>query len=611
MQKTAYIDYRELTFNDGFWKKRQQINRETTVKAVYDRFEETGRFGALSCLWKDGMPNEPHEYWDSDVAKWIEGVAYITARYKNEELEAVVDRLVGEIEKNALDCGYFNSYYLTHSPDERFTNRNNHELYCLGHFIEAAIAYKNATGKDKLLRLMQKYADYVVRVFLEEKSAGFFTPGHQEAELAFVKLYRETGDNRYLKLASYFIEERGRHDEKMFLPEYPAGPYPDIEFQSHKPVREQTEAVGHCVRALYMYCAMADLARENSDTELFDVCKKMFDDITGKKMYLTGGVGANRFGERFAYAYDLPNELAYSETCASISVMLFAKRMSEIDVSSKYADVIERVMYNAMLSGVSLDGKRFFYTNPLEIEPRHSNRHDMFEVPPTYQPIQQRVEVFRTSCCPPNIVRTLASIEQYFYSVSGDTVYAHQFAPCELVRGGVKIIQETDYPRNGSIKFTVSGDVERLAIRIPSWCESYTIDRDYVIDRGYAYIENPIGEINVFFDMTPFFVQANPDVTENGGRVALQRGPIVYCGEAATGTNLRNMRFTDNSFSERFDEKTGAVVLTAELECPEKTDDFGLYRRYKAYESAKEVEFIPYYAFANNGEKEMLIWFNI
>lgn len=606
MRKAKSVNFNEFVFGDGFWKSRQEINKKATAKAVYDRFSETGRFAALACGWKEGEPNKPHEYWDSDVAKWIEGISYILSRSRNAELEKIIDDMVEQIEKNALPCGYFNSFYITLAPEERFTNRNNHELYCLGHFIEAGIAYKNATGKDKLFALMQKYVDYVEEVFVKEKSAKFFTPGHQEIELALVKLYRETGDKKYLNLASYFIEERGRHNESLNIPEFP-----DIEFQSHKPVRGQTEAVGHCVRALYMYSAMADLAAELSDKELLDVCKNLFHDITEKKMYITGGVGSDRYGERFTHAYDLPNDVAYTETCAAIAMMYFAKRMSELEIDSKYADIIERVMYNGMLSGVSLDGKKFFYTNPLETDPRLLKRYDIYDEAPTYQPIQQRVEVFDCSCCPPNILRHIASIEQYFYSFTDDTAYVNQFAEGELNHEGVKIVSRTDYPRSGEMTFSVSGDIKYLAIRIPGWCDEFIIDRPYKKRNGYAYIENPQGDINVSFEMTPFFVKAHPNVTENGGRVALQRGPIVYCGEAEIGTNLKSMRIVDDEFSENFDETIGALTLTARLECTKVRSDAPLYSKYSADEDAKVVEFIPYYSFANRGEREMLVWFNI
>ncbi len=606
MLKAQNINFTEFSFAEGFWKKRQKINRESTAKAVYDRFKETGRFDALSCNWKEGEPNKPHEYWDSDVAKWIEGISYILSRERNEELEKIIDGMVTEIEKNALPCGYFNSFYITLAPDERFTNRNNHELYCLGHFIEAGIAYKRATGKDKLLTLMQRYVDYVEEVFVKEKSAKFFTPGHQEIELALFKLYKETEDERYLNLSRYFIEERGRHEESIGSPEFP-----DIEFQSHKPVIEQTEAVGHCVRALYMYSAMADLAAELSDETLLDVCKKLFYDITEKKMYVTGGVGSDRYGERFTHAYDLPNDVAYTETCAAIAMMYFVGRMSEIEIDSKYADVIERVMYNGMLSGVSLDGKKFFYTNPLETDPRLLTRYDIYDEAPTYQPIQQRVEVFDCSCCPPNILRHIASIERYFYSFSADTVFVNQFAAGELNHNGVKIVSRTEYPKNGEMTFSVSGNIKYLAIRIPGWCENFIIDRPYKVKNGYAYIEKPQGEINVSFEMESFFVQANPNVTENGGKVALQRGPIVYCGEALPGANLKSMRIVDDNFAEAFDEEIGAVTLKGKLECTKPKADYGLYRKYRADEDSTEVEFIPYYSFGNRGEREMLVWFNI
>ncbi len=606
MQRAQNIDFTEFSFAEGFWKKRQKINREATAKAVYDRFLETGRFDALSCSWREGEPNKPHEYWDSDVAKWIEGISYILSCERNADLEKIIDDMVLQIEKNALPCGYFNSFYITLAPEERFTNRNNHELYCLGHFIEAGIAYKRATGKDKLLKLMEKYVDYVEEVFVKEKSAKFFTPGHQEIELALFKLYKETGEKKYLNLSYHFINERGRHDESLNIPEFP-----DIEFQSHKPVIEQTEAVGHCVRALYMYSAMADLAAELSDEKLMEACKNLFEDITERKMYITGGVGSDRYGERFTHAYDLPNDVAYAETCASIAMMYFAGRMSEIEIDSKYADVIERVMYNGMLSGVSLDGKKFFYTNPLETDPRLLSRYDIYDKAPTYQPIQQRVEVFECSCCPPNILRHIASIEKYFYAFSNDTVYVNQFAAGELNHNGIKIISRTDYPRSGEITFSVSGNIKNLAIRIPGWCDEFIIDRPYTKKNGYAYIENPKGDISVSFEMMPFFVKAHPNVTENGGRVALQRGPLVYCGEAESGTNLKSMRFVDDNFTEKFDEEIGAITLRGTLEYTKAKKGAPLYGKYTADEDVSEVEFIPYYSFANRGEREMLVWFNI
>lgn len=600
MLSARHLSFTKTTFSDGFWKTRQDINKSNTAYAVYNRFKDTGRFDAISCKWKEGEPNKPHEYWDSDVAKWIEGVAYILTQGENAELESIVDKTVDEIEKNMLPCGYFNSFYINLGAEERFTNRNNHELYCLGHLIEAGIAYKHATGKDKLLNLVIKYADYVKKIFIDEKSAKFSTPGHQEIELALFKLYKETGDRKYLDMASYFIENRGKCDESLNEPE----------FQSHKPVREQTEAVGHCVRALYMYSAMADLAGEMDDEELLSVCKKLWDDITKGKMYITGGVGSDSYGERFTHKYDLPNAIAYTETCAAISLMMFAHRMSEIEINSEYADIIERVMYNGMLSGVSLDGRKFFYTNPLETDPRLLKRYDIYKEKPTYQPIQQRVEVFDCSCCPPNILRVIASIGDYFYSESGDTVYVNQFGAGTMRNGKMTVVQETDYPFDGNVKLTVSGCGKRLAVRIPNWCEKFRISKPYELENGYAYIEDADGETDISFEMPTVLIEANPNITEDGARAAVMRGPVVFCAEEPAGANLKDMQIPlDAHFEEGFSEELKVPVVRTKLLKKEKFS--GLYRRAQKRTETVETELIPYFAFANRGERGMLVWINL
>ena len=328
------VNYSNIKITGGFWREKQDMVRNITVKAVYDRFNDTGRFDAFKC--EENPEHEPHIFWDSDVAKWIEGVAYLTREKREIELEKIVDSVVDEIEKHRDTCGYFNSYYLTRHQDERFTNRDCHELYCLGHLIEAGVAYYESTGKDKLLKLMCDYADYVEKVFKNEHTAGFITPGHEEIELALVRLYECTKEERYLELAKYFVDERGKIQEE--LVEWGECAYN----QSHKPVREQFTAEGHAVRAVYLYCAMADLALKYNDEGLKNACKRLFDNIADKRMYVTGGIGSSHDGEAFTVDYDLPNLVAYTESCAALGLILFANRMLLLENNAKYADVAER-----------------------------------------------------------------------------------------------------------------------------------------------------------------------------------------------------------------------------------------------------------------------------
>ena len=398
------ISFRNTDITGGFWKKRTDINSTVSVWNVMKRFKETGRFDALSCNWKEGESNEPHIFWDSDVAKWIESVAYILEKNNLPELENFTDEIISDIAENQLEDGYYNCCYITKHLEKRWTDRTDHELYCLGHYIEAAVAYSKATGKDMLLDVVEKYLAYVYDVFVVKKEASFVTPGHEEIELALIKLYDHTGNEKYLEMCSFFVDSRGCTDE----PEYNGVAHKYS--QSHLPVRLQFTAEGHSVRACYLYCAMADLARKTEDKELINACEKIFHDIITSKMYITGGIGSAGRGEAFTVPYDLPNLTAYSESCAALSLAWFAQRMLLIDADSRYSDTIERILYNNGLSSVSLDGKSFFYVNPLEIRTELLERNTSQENTHEWLPITERKEVFDCSCCPPNINRMLARI---------------------------------------------------------------------------------------------------------------------------------------------------------------------------------------------------------
>ena len=602
------IDHRNVRITGGFWKKKMDLNRRVTMNAVYDRFHESGRIDAFRCDWKEGMPNRPHIFWDSDVAKWMEGAAYILETDDNPALEEKVEQLVDWIEANQHEDGYFNIYYTVVEPDKRWTDRNCHELYCAGHLMEAACAYYNATGRDRFLNCMKKYADYIAKVFMEEHSAAFKTPGHEEIELALYKMYKTTGEEKYFDLMKYFLETRGQPDNNE-AQIFQAAHYA----QSHAPIRDQHEAFGHSVRAMYLYSGMADLANETGDEALLAACRDLFDDTTRRKMYVTGGIGSTNIGEAFTIPYDLPNARAYTETCASIGLMFFANRMFRADPvkSSKYADVVELEMYNGALSGLSLDGEKFFYENPLEINltERHritaTNDREHF-------PITERVRIFGCSCCPPNLNRLLPALGDYFYGwdEAEGAVYVNQFGQSEFSLGDAHVTVETDYPLTGRVH--VKADVP-VYMRVPGWCRgNFRADAPHVTANGYARFD--AGEFTIVYEMKPVLISANVSVTPNLGKAALKRGPVVYCAEGVdNGGDVHSLYFdrstVRNADVEYSDFFSAPVITLPGFRIRNSSDD--LYGPLdEVYEFVK-IRMIPYAAFANRGETNMLVWINV
>ena len=617
MKRQEQVQFTDVKVTDGFWQYRQKLNAETTIYAVHKRFDDTGRFDAYRGTWREGMPNKPYIWLTGDVEKWIESVSYLRRAGKCAELEELCDKVIDRIERNQLPDGYYNMWLQQAEPMKRWTNRDWHELYAIGHLIEAAVAYYEATGKDKLLKIACRAADHVYTVFVEEKSAAFFTPGHEEIELALVRLYRCTGEKKYLELSKHFIDERGMHGEEKI----PAnvGRFTTTNGrvdQTHAPVRQQNTAEGHAVRAVYLYSGMADIAYEYEDEELLSACQKIFDNMKNRRMYVTGGIGSTHINEAFTVDYDLPNLTAYTESCAAIGLMMFARRMQRIDIDAKYADVIEQIMYNGFLSSTALTGNAFFYENPLEINPRLINR-EKHSLKPTRMPITQRVEVFTTSCCPPNITRTMASIGDYLYTYNEDTVFVQQFmdSESEFDMNGktVKITQRTKYPVEGAVKLTVEG-TERVAVRIPAWCDKWSIrvngkTENPVPEKGYIYL--PSGEIELDFDMTPYAIETSPHVQDDSGRVAIKRGPVVYCLEGVdNGADLRDIHIDLSKPIESEDcSFCGLPTLKATgWRRDAKVFDNALYVRRGANKVEQELHFVPYFAFANRGETEMIIW---
>ena len=598
-----HIEFSDVKITGGHWRTRQAINRDVTVGAIYEKFKDT-RFNALKCEWKEGDPNFPHIFWDSDVAKWMEGASYILTSSENNEILQIIEQTMKTIMEHSDENGYFNSHFNVKYQNERFWHRCEHELYCAGHLIEAAVAYYNLTGKTEFLNAMCKYADYIEKCFKKEKWPHFTTPGHPEIELALMRLYKATGVKRYADLAKHFIDEHGmQHPNDSFLYSWATNLYN----QDDVPVRERNTADGHCVRALYLLCGMADVALEYNDNELKEACKRCFDNIVNKRMYITGGLGSTNLGEAFTIDYDLPNRTAYAETCAAIALAFFSNRMLSLEADAKYADAVERTMYNGIMSGISLDGKAFFYENPLEVDPDFNDRNPATTNKDHY-PLTQRLELFGCSCCPPNVMRFVASIGGYIYGYDEDTVFVNQYIESEFDVNGTKIKQITKYPENGKVHISCLSDKKYIAVRIPFWCENFKINHSYTTKNGYAIIE--LGgntEIDLDFDMPVRLMCANRRVHSDAGRIAVMRGPVVYCAEGVdNGKDISSVAIDINSKFKISDSEFLLPVLKTTGYRPPESES--LYSDASDNYEKIPLTLIPFYAFANRDATEMTVW---
>ncbi|MHB1318707.1 MAG: glycoside hydrolase family 127 protein [Anaerolineae bacterium] len=635
--KRSAVPLAQVRIEGGFWRERQEANRTVSLPVEYQRCEETGRFAVFDLDWKPGMAYQPHHFYDSDVAKWIEASAYSLATHPDPALEAQVDEIIARIAGAQQPDGYLNTYYTITAPGQRWSNlRDMHELYCAGHLIEAAVAYYQATGKSVLLDAMRRYADYIATVFGPTDTQLHGYPGHEEIELALVKLYRATGEQRYLDLARFFIDERGRQPHYYDMEARRRGEEPgqahyghDHRYnQSHQPVRRQSTAEGHAVRAMYLYSGMADVAFETGDDELAAACRRLWDNLTQRRMYVTGGIGSSSRGERFTVDYDLPNDIAYAETCAAIGVVLFAQRMFLLDGDARYIDVLERALYNGVLSGVSLAGDTFFYANPLSVDPsQYAARPDLYRggvVAP------RRQVWFDCSCCPMNEARLLASVGAYACATEGDTLYVNLYATsttsAALASGDVYLTQETDYPWDGRVRMTwQSNEVmdARLALRVPGWCRQADVtingapwNSPRLLNRGYLEIARrwaPGDTATLELAMPVERVYSRPEVRANAGRVALQRGPLVYALESCdNGPNLDALLLPRNAvLSARRDSDLlgGVVVVSADgLRALADGGAAELYSMRPQSTRAARLIAVPYYAWANREPGEMLVW---
>ena len=663
------LDIKNVTITDSFWSGKRALVRKEVIpyqwEILNDRIPEAQasycmhNFKAAAALNKkareqgsnyeapkftyrgfavfpetreDAKDDEFYGFvfQDSDFYKWIEAVGYTLATNPDPALEETADRAIDIVCDAQLPNGYLDTYYIINGMDRSFTDlRDHHELYCLGHLIEGAVAYYEATGKDKLLNAAKRYADYVSTKFGTEEGKINGYPGHEIAEMALFRLYDLTHEDRYKKLAEYFIDERGK-SPNYFEKEHPdMKGKPDYFHQAHMPVRQQTEAVGHAVRAVYLYSGMADMALKSGDNELKSACQKLWNSIVNTKLYITGGIGATHLGESFSFPYDLPNDTAYSETCAAIGLVFFARRMLCLDPDSKYADIMELALYNTVLAGMALDGKSFFYVNPLEVIPESCEKD---ERKMHIKPVRQKW--FGCACCPPNIARLISSLGQYIFTEDQNTLYTNLYSGSETVKnvGGkdVKVSVTSGLPNTGNVSVSVTGAAGTdfvLALRIPAWTTcNYKVtgadDLTTEIRNGYIFCSGFEADtkIDLEFDMTARIITANAKVAEVAGKVAIMRGPIVYCAEEAdNGPALREIRIKmPVVISEKVNGEFGTdavklVVKAARVRSEgSEIASTSLYKTFTGFSSEDVyLTLIPYHLWANRGKGEMRVYIGI
>lgn len=609
----------DVVIEDPFWSLRLAHVRQETLLAQYQHLEKTGRLAAFGLQWKPGEPNKPHIFWDSDVAKWVEAASYALCTHVDTGMLDALNGVAELIASAAGPDGYLNTHFTVVEPDKRWTDlRDAHELYCAGHIFEAAVAHHQATGNDALLSAARRYADYIGSVFGPGAGQKSGYCGHPEIELALVKLFHATGERRYLDLAAYFVNQRGQQPN-YFVQEQGRGedrakwPYggPDY-YQAHKPVREQSEAVGHAVRAMYLYSGMADVAAQTGDESLLEACRRLWADLTEGKLYITGGVGARHQGESLGESYELPNETAYAETCAAVGLVFFAHRMLQIEADGRYADVMERALYNGVLAGMSQDGRRFFYVNPLASSGKH-----------------HRQGWFDCACCPPNIARLLTSLGQYAYSTAADGLFVHLYISGDVTwrQGGSEgvLAVQTSYPWEGKVTLTVKTAPAlpwSLHLRVPGWCRRYQVRVNGKVIAikplcGYVNFTRPwqAGDtVELVLEMPAERMAASPAVADDVARVAIVRGPLVYCLEECDHQrDVRSLRLSDDAvLGVKFDKKLlgGSSVVTGSALAPRLEGWHGqLYRSLGAVRE-KSIRFtaVPYFLWDNRQAGSMAVW---
>lgn len=625
---------KDAAVNDPFWSYYVDLVRDTVLpyqeKILKDAVEGAEKSHALENFRIAAGEASGSFYGmifqDSDVYKWLEAVAYALQNTPDPALEKRADEVIALIGRAQEDDGYLDTYFTLVRPGEKWTNLlEGHELYCAGHLIEAACAYFEATGKDALLRTACRLADHIDRRFGPGKTPGI--PGHEEIELALLRLYRTTGEKRYRDLSAYFINARGT-DPVFFEKEaakrdwqyFGMDPKNTKYNQSHAPVRDQREAVGHSVRAMYLYTAMAGLAGETNDRPLYDACVRLYQNVVEKKMYVTGSIGSAAHGEAFGGAYDLPNDLAYAETCAAIGLVFFTRQMMQICPRGIYADVMERCLFNGILAGMQHDGKRFFYVNPLEAVSGLSGVER-----PYRHVLLQRPRWYSCACCPPNLARLIGSIAHYAWGEGEGVVYSHLPLGGEYrAQSGAVIGVQSAYPWQGDVSFAIrtaaqDGAAFTLAVHIPSWCRAFSVclngrPAEFPLKDGYVYITRrwESGDcVQLHLQMEVQRVYANPAVRADAGCVCLMRGPLVYCFEACdNGEALHSLRLGRSAAITQKEENDVHLGNYVALSVPGFRAQGGdaLYSFSAPAETPCTLKAVPYFLWSNRAPGSMRVW---
>lgn len=644
--------FTHVAIKDLFWTQYQKQINEVVIPyqwgALNDTIDDAEPSHAIDNfkIAADQMQGKFYGmvFQDSDVAKWLEAVAYSLSNHPDSALESLADDVIELIGKAQQPNGYVNTYFTVKAPKEKWTNVCEcHELYCAGHLIEAGVAYYCATQKTALLNIVCKFADHINDVFSKKPGQLLGYPGHPEVELALMRLYEVTKDERYTQLCQFFIEQRGQKPhyydieyEKRGRTSYwqPHGKAWMVEqknySQAHAPITEQTLATGHAVRFVYLMAGVAHLARITHNQEKLTACRTLWKNITNKQMYITGGIGSQSTGEAFSCDYDLPNDTAYTETCASIGLIMFANQMLQLEPNSDYADVMERALYNTVLAGMALDGKHFFYVNPLEVYPKAIAHNHIYD---HVKPIRQ--QWFGCACCPPNVARLIGSIGNYIYTVKDNTIFTNLFIASEstlsLAKGQIKLVQKGNYPWQDTISFELEMDNPSdadIALRIPNWCQhpkvsvnQSNITAENKNSDGYIHINRQWqtgDEILLQLPMQAMLVRPNPLLRHDARKVAVQRGPLVYCIEQAdNGEQLHNL-LLDSSIALKCIEGSGLFSGKTLLKAKAYRIDANQAQSQPlySYNGTKpaliecELTLVPYFSWANRGEGEMRVWIN-
>lgn len=579
------IDFSHVKINDNFWSPRLSKHVSATLPVCIDQIEnQTGRIRNFENAAKGEGEHSGIFFDDSDVYKALEGMAYSLINNPDPELEKKADEWIDKFAAAQQPNGYINTFYTLTGLDKRWTNMDKHEMYCAGHMIEAGVAYYQATGKRKLLDVCIRMTDHMMSQFGPGKR--HWVPGHEEIELALVKLYQTTQEQKYLDFAYWLLEERGHGHGTMG----DEGKWDPVYYQDIVPVRQLTDISGHAVRCMYLYCGMADVAALKNDTGYIAAMDRLWDDVVHRNMYITGGIGSSRDNEGFTEDYDLPNLDAYCETCASVGMVLWNQRMNQLTGDSKYIDVLERSLYNGALAGISLGGDRFFYVNPLESKGDH-----------------HRQEWYGCACCPSQLSRFLPSIGNYIYASSDDALWVNLYigntGQIRIGETDILLTQETDYPWDGSVKLTISTSQpleKEIRLRIPDWCKTYDLSINgkrinVPKEKGYAVIKDWKSQdvIALDMDMPVEIVAADPHVKENFDKRAIQRGPLVYCME-----EIDNPEYFD-----QIQLSPSTTFQTAFV-----SDILNGIKTIKTNGRAQSATFIPYYAWDNRKAGKMRVW---